>query len=274
MAELDYVQVGGRFGIVVGDTSNDPDEMPDMIPCDSGDITITPTLTTIAATDAGGDPITLGVSQIPCTVDSTGRLTYNDEVSVWLVDLGSDKINPHVDTAKADYKVSFKNMKAGSLSVEIPGFSFHPMPGQFNDLTRLVPLPTGSGSAVVVGPEGPVGPQGDPGEGVAAGGSQGQVLAKASGDDYDTEWADVSGGGGGGSSTLAALTDVDTTSQDIGDVLAYDGTGYGFVAAQSGPQGEQGEQGPTGPTGADGADGESAYELASDGGYGGTQTQW
>lgn len=35
---------------------------------------------------------------------------------------------------------------------------------------------------------GDTGPQGDPGPGVPAGGTTGQVLAKASDDDYDTEW--------------------------------------------------------------------------------------
>ena len=45
------------------------------------------------------------------------------------------------------------------------------------------------------GPEGPAGPQGDEGpqgpagEGVPAGGGTGQMLVKASGADYDTEWA-------------------------------------------------------------------------------------
>lgn len=34
------------------------------------------------------------------------------------------------------------------------------------------------------------GPQGEPGEGVAAGGTTGQILAKNSGTDYDTEWVD------------------------------------------------------------------------------------
>jgi len=38
------------------------------------------------------------------------------------------------------------------------------------------------------------GPQGDPGEGVPAGGTTGQVLVKASGADHDTVWDDVAGG--------------------------------------------------------------------------------
>lgn len=47
------------------------------------------------------------------------------------------------------------------------------------------------------------GPQGPAGQGVPTGGTIGQVLAKASGTDYDTEWVNQSGGGGtpGGSST-------------------------------------------------------------------------
>lgn len=64
-----------------------------------------------------------------------------------------------------------------------------------------------------VGPQGPEGPQGPIGEtgpkgdtgatgqagvGVPAGGTAGQVLAKKSGTDYDTEWKDPAGGGASG----------------------------------------------------------------------------
>lgn len=56
-------------------------------------------------------------------------------------------------------------------------------------------------TASLVGPQGEPGEKGDPGdpgEGVPAGGSTGQVLAKASATDHDTEWVDQTGGGGGG----------------------------------------------------------------------------
>lgn len=55
------------------------------------------------------------------------------------------------------------------------------------------------------GIQGPIGPQGETGEtgpagpsgeGVLAGGTTGQILAKASGTDYDTEWIDAPTGGG------------------------------------------------------------------------------
>ena len=47
------------------------------------------------------------------------------------------------------------------------------------------------------GATGPAGADGNDGVGVPAGGTAGQVLAKASGTDYDTEWVTPSGGGGG-----------------------------------------------------------------------------
>jgi hypothetical protein len=45
------------------------------------------------------------------------------------------------------------------------------------------------------GPTGAQGPAGDDGVGIPEGGTTGQVLAKASGDDYDTEWVTPSSGG-------------------------------------------------------------------------------
>jgi hypothetical protein len=63
--------------------------------------------------------------------------------------------------------------------------------------------PTGAtGATGATGPQGPKGDKGDTGEqgpagiGIPTGGSAGQVLAKASGTDYDTEWINQSGGGG------------------------------------------------------------------------------
>ena len=58
------------------------------------------------------------------------------------------------------------------------------------------------------GPQGPQGPQGDPGQpgtdgiGVPAGGTTGQVLAKASETDYDTQWVNQSGGGSSSSEVV------------------------------------------------------------------------
>ena len=54
-----------------------------------------------------------------------------------------------------------------------------------------------------------------------AGGADNQVLKKASGTDYDVEWAaDEAGTGGGGSSTLVGLTDTPSALGSAGEVLA------------------------------------------------------
>ena len=53
---------------------------------------------------------------------------------------------------------------------------------------------------------GTVGPTGPTGTGVPTGGTSGQVLAKKTGTNYDTEWVDQSGGGGGGSGTVTSVT--------------------------------------------------------------------
>lgn len=57
-----------------------------------------------------------------------------------------------------------------------------------------------------VGPKGDNGNDGADGVGVPVGGTTGQVLAKNSNADYDTEWVDQTGGGGGGVTDHGALT--------------------------------------------------------------------
>jgi hypothetical protein len=49
--------------------------------------------------------------------------------------------------------------------------------------------------STVVGPTGPTGPTGPAGQGVPTGGTTGQVLIKASNDDYDFIWSDTIDGG-------------------------------------------------------------------------------
>ncbi|CAB4151960.1 hypothetical protein UFOVP583_44 [uncultured Caudovirales phage] len=69
-----------------------------------------------------------------------------------------------------------------------------------------------AGPAGPTGPQGPQGIQGVPGQGVASGGTTGQVLKKLSGADYDTGWSsDISGVAWGGiTGTLSAQTDLQT----------------------------------------------------------------
>ena len=82
----------------------------------------------------------------------------------------------------------------------------------------------------LAGPQGPTGATGATGAdgadgvGVVAGGTTGQVLAKASNTDYDTEWVAQTGGGGtpGGSDTQVQFNDGGSFGGDAG--LTYNKT--------------------------------------------------
>ena len=81
-----------------------------------------------------------------------------------------------------------------------------------------------TGATGPAGPAGPAGADGADGVGVEAGGTTGQVLAKASNTDYDTEWVDQTGGGGtpGGSDTQVQFNDGGAFGGDSG--LTYNDT--------------------------------------------------
>ena len=99
-------------------------------------------------------------------------------------------------------------------------------------------------------PLGTTGPQGPAGPGVVAGGTKGQVLAKKSNANYDTEWIDNSGGGNtvsvnvgktttGEPGTNASVTNSGNETNVVLDFTIPRGT--------TGPQGPAGKQGPAGP---------------------------
>ena len=96
--------------------------------------------------------------------------------------------------------------------------------------------PTGAtGATGATGDTGPQGPAGADGVGVPEGGATGQVLAKASADDYDTEWVDQSGGGGspGGSDTQVQFNDGGVFGGDAG--LTFNKTTDALTAKQFTP---------------------------------------
>ena len=75
-----------------------------------------------------------------------------------------------------------------------------------------------TGPAGTNGQDGQDGQDGAAGEGVAPGGDAGQILAKATGADYDTEWIDAPSGGGGTPcwlySMVTGLTDTLSSGSD------------------------------------------------------------
>ena len=96
---------------------------------------------------------------------------------------------------------------------------------------------SGGNAVVEVVTKGPKGDQGDPGIGFPAGGITGQVLAKASNDDYDGDWITVTGTGTVTSVNLDAPTGFAvsggpiTTSGTI--ALAYAAGYQGFTSAEA-----------------------------------------
>ena len=85
------------------------------------------------------------------------------------------------------------------------------------------------GEQGIQGPQGETGSQGPAGVGVPSGGTTGQVLGKASGSDYDTEWIDQSGGGTSDYTDLTNKPSINSvtltgnkTSSDLGLATASD----------------------------------------------------
>jgi hypothetical protein len=95
--------------------------------------------------------------------------------------------------------------------------------------TAVLTGPTGATGAT--GPTGATGSQGEPGQGVAAGGTIGQVLTKASSTSYDTFWDDAASGGSGSTSSFA----VTQTAHGfvVGDVLRSAGTANTYAKAKA-----------------------------------------
>ena len=103
------------------------------------------------------------------------------------------------------------------------------------------------------------------GVGVPAGGTTGQVLAKVSGTDYDTEWVDQTGGGGSG--TPGEDGGYYQPSVDTSGNLTWTASKSDMPAVAGnnikGPKGDKGDKGDTGPKGDKGEDGTGVSILGS-----------
>ena len=106
------------------------------------------------------------------------------------------------------------------------------------------------------------------GIGVPAGGSTGQVLAKASNTDYDTEWVDQTGGGGSGEPgedggyyqpSVDDEGNLSWTASKEG-MPAVDSANIKGPKGDTGPQGEPGQDGAQGPQGEQGPKGDTGEQ--------------
>ena len=86
-----------------------------------------------------------------------------------------------------------------------------------------------TGATGATGPRGETGPAGAPGVGVPSGGTAGQVLSKASGTDYDTEWTTPSGG----DVTDVQVNGVSVVTDGVANVPVANGTNPGVVRTQT-----------------------------------------
>ena len=101
------------------------------------------------------------------------------------------------------------------------------------------------------GADGKTGPQGPAGPGVATGGTTGQVLAKKSNTNYDTEWINPTSGG------TVSVNVGETTTGEPGTNASVTNSGdetnvvlnFTIPRGKTGPQGPQGADGKTGPQG-------------------------
>jgi hypothetical protein len=102
------------------------------------------------------------------------------------------------------------------------------------------------------GKQGPAGAPGPAGPGVAPGGTTGQVLAKKSNTNYDTEWIDNSGGG-----STVSVNVGETTTGEPGTNASVTNSGdetnvvlnFTIPRGNPGPTGKQGPAGAPGPAG-------------------------
>lgn len=153
MADLDYTTLVGRLALTVGD-GEDIDDDPDTIWCDEGTVRLIPLIS--IAKVAGGTPVpwTGGKAVIDCEIDVEGYITYRGKRFVRLVDLTSEKINPHITDGRATHRVEFRDVKAQGTKVDFPTASIPIAGDTINDLTLLMPAPTGGGTPIIVGPRG------------------------------------------------------------------------------------------------------------------------
>jgi len=159
MADLDFIEVVGRLGIVVGDTPIDADSLPDIQWADSGEIWFTPLNSVTKIQPTPGVPATLGQAPIKGSIDSQGYLVYNGSRSVNLVDLSSSKVNPRIDSNKATHRVEFRDIKSQGTPITLDSFngrfaSDTRSPSGTCDLTLLSPVPVSGGTATIQGPAG------------------------------------------------------------------------------------------------------------------------
>lgn len=208
---ITYGKVVGRFILAVGDTSTDPDVLPDAVAA-SGVVSFTPALV-IGRETSAVPPTTVIRKVIDCTLNADGDLIDPvGQLGVWLT-TGSYRVAYSLSGATVPSHVievldTHTDAAPLDLTVAMPPGGNVLTPSEYTELSARIDTLAAAG---VVGPAGPAGPAG-------ADGLQGP--------------AGPTGPMGPAGPTGPAGAD-----------------GTSGVAGPQGPQGIQGPQGPQGPAG-------------------------
>lgn len=123
-----------------------------------------------------------------------------------------DKLNPTIITGGLVPRGAYDNATDYAVgdSVDYQGSSYvmytNAAAGNLPTDTDYWQVVANKGNTGATGSTGATGAQGDPGEGIPTGGTTGQVLAKNSNTNYDTEWVDNTGSGISESLAIAYAT--------------------------------------------------------------------
>lgn len=148
-------KVVGRFLVAIGD-GVDADVLPDgAVP--TGTITFTPTVKKVLIANGSPDPFTFELQPVSATIDASGYLTFNGQTGVWLVATNDPSTNPPDFNWTVQYNIVYSGgvIDSSKFDIKVP-IALAGDATTWTDLARVSPVPSSTGSAITVGPPGPV----------------------------------------------------------------------------------------------------------------------
>lgn len=250
MPTLEYGKVVGKYVAYIGDLPNDVDFVPNKSPL-SGTVTFSVTQSHFTA-DSATPPEEAVAFPITVPLDNTGRLSDQGQDGVWLIASEGNYLAPNSFTYTVSFDLNYQGKRVDRPGFTIEVLATHTATDPLNLVTAAPTILSETGVVIRT---------------VPPGGTTGQVLAKKSGGNYDTQW--VAPTVGGSASLAEDPTDPGTFTATTGGTGGTGGTAgssayqiavaNGFVGTEAqwldsliGPTGPQGPAGATGPAGPQG----------------------
>lgn len=163
MADLEYAKVTGRWGVPVGGVVEGEDLEPVVVWCTSGRVFIEPLAGTLV--EGAATPWTAGTATLEAAIgevdDEAGWLLHETLNYIWVADLTCEGANPRIGDDAATHRISFSEVMAGDLHVELAPFTCRLTAagdgiseGNVNDLTLLTPVDPGAATPIYRGERG------------------------------------------------------------------------------------------------------------------------